>query len=72
MKKSFDLTVSFQTAKYKKAHTRGINSLTEMKILLLITIFAAICLGIEVAAEAEAQFLPAFLRNKQLQAHAKN
>ena len=66
MKKSFDLTVSFQTAKYKKAHTRGINSLTEMKILLLITIFAAICLGIEVAAEAEAQFLPAFLRNKQL------
>ena len=51
MKKSFDLTVNFQTAKYKKAITRAINSLTEMKILLLITIFAAICLGIDVASE---------------------
>ena len=43
-----------------------------MKILLLITVFAAICLGIEVATEAETMMLPAFLRNKQLRAAAKN
>ena len=43
-----------------------------MKILLLITVFAAICLGIEVATEAETMILPAFLRNKQLRAAAKN
>ena len=43
-----------------------------MKLLILITILAAICLSVEVALEAEAAVLPAFLRNKQLAAAAKN